>query len=218
MYKKSLIFIGIVSISYNIQAQFNTITQEKVIRVRVLEEKVENKDTGNIVIPKVTYQQQRDKWNERRFVSLPIDTIIITSKYGMRKHPVTNKMEFHNGIDLKAHNDYVYSIMPGRIIKTGKNKISGNYVKIQHGDYITSYCHLHSILVNLKQSITAGQPIGISGNTGRSTGEHLHFIVNHNGKEVDPEPILNHISKLLSMVKKELDEEIEQMKKKSEPN
>ena len=113
-------------------------------------------------------------WKQRRYLSLPIDSMVITSHYGKRKDPFTGKIANHRGIDLKGNNDYVYSIMPGMVVKTGKNKGLGNYVEVRHGDFTSIYGHLYSVLVNAKQAVEAGQTIGISGSTGRSTGEHLH--------------------------------------------
>ena len=56
---------------------------------------------------------------------------------------ITGKIANHRGIDLKGNNDYVYSIMPGMVVKTGKNKGLGNYVEVRHGDFTSIYGHLY---------------------------------------------------------------------------
>ena len=115
----------------------------------------------------------------------------------------------HRGIDLKGNNDYVYSIMPGMVVKTGKNKGLGNYVEVRHGDFTSIYGHLYSVLVNAKQAVEAGQPIGISGSTGRSTGEHLHFQMEYKDKTIDPKPILDYINEVIRTVKGQISQQID---------
>lgn len=125
-----------------------------------------------------------------QYMSLPLDTIFITSPYGPRTPPIKGASSNHKGIDLKGHNSIVYAIMAGRIKKTGKNKTLGNYIIIQHGDFISIYGHLSSVLVTPKQTIMAGQIIGITGNTGITTGEHLHFAMKYKDAFIDPEPFV----------------------------
>ena len=148
-------------------------------------------------------------WKQRRYLSLPIDSMVITSHYGKRKDPFTGKIANHRGIDLKGNNDYVYSIMPGMVVKTGKNKGLGNYVEVRHGDFTSIYGHLYSVLVNAKQAVEAGQPIGISGSTGRSTGEHLHFQMEYKDKTIDPKPILDYINEVIRTVKGQISQQID---------
>lgn len=199
----------------NAQAQFNT------IRVKKDTEEIEMKDKGkekvgepvNRVSESVTeskdeLESKMDYWNRRRYLSLPIDSMVITSYYGERKDPFTGKKAFHKGIDFRGNNDYVYSVMPGIVVKTGKNKSLGNYVKVKHGDFTTLYAHLYNVLVNEKQNVDAGQPVGVSGSTGRSTGEHLHFQVYHKDKVIDPKPLLDYITEVMRVVKKEIAEYI----------
>lgn len=144
-----------------------------------------NEEKEAPIINDALYTQRRAYWEQRRYLSLPIDSIVITSPYGKRKDPITGKEAIHKGIDLRGNNDYVYSIMPGKVTKTGKNKTLGNYVVIKHGDFESTYGHLYNVLINAKQAVEAGQPIGISGNTGRSTGEHLHFGLKFKNEIID---------------------------------
>jgi murein DD-endopeptidase MepM/ murein hydrolase activator NlpD len=198
-----------VSKSY---CQFNTVLPKKEevkIRPQLATDEVraERLEAEVPVINDILSEKRKELYKTRQYLSLPIDSVRVTSPYGMRNHPTEKKMKEHKGIDLKANNDYVYSVMPGKIIKTGKDKKLGNYVEIEHGDFKTIYGHLQTILVNIKQAVEAGQPIAISGNTGNSTGEHLHFGMKY--KYIDPAPILNYIYDLIHFVKTDLSQQID---------
>ena len=169
---------------------------------------IEEKEKAVVVNDALTTERLA-YWKQRRYLSLPIDSMVITSHYGKRKDPFTGKTANHRGIDLKGNNDYVYSIMPGMVVKTGKNKGLGNYVEVRHGDFTSIYGHLYSVLVNAKQAVEAGQPIGISGSTGRSTGEHLHFQMEYKDKTIDPKPILDYINEVIRTVKGQISQQID---------
>ncbi len=120
-------------------------------------------------------------------VSLPLKQLRVNSPFGKRKDPFTGKNAQHNGIDLFARSDDVYSIMQGKVIKSGVDRKSGIYVKMQYGEYTVSYCHLSKVAVKRGDVVYAGDVIGISGNTGtRSTGEHVHISVKYKSHYIDP--------------------------------
>lgn len=119
-------------------------------------------------------------------ISLPLDDYRITSGFGWRKHPVTGLPDFHNGIDLAARGKVVRSIMGGTVTSTGYHKYLGNFVRIDHGEVLSVYGHLSHISVETGQLLTAGYPIGMTGSTGRATGEHLHFSIQRNGTYINP--------------------------------
>ena len=123
----------------------------------------------------------------------PLKTIIPTSHYGWRKHPVTGDTKFHTGIDLKAYYEPVYSIADGVVSFTGYGAVEGNYVVINHGQVSSVYCHLSKLLFAAGDTIKAGEVLGISGNTGRSTGPHLHFGVRwrESDQKLNPQYFLN---------------------------
>lgn len=127
--------------------------------------------------------------------SLPLKRIHISSRFGMRHHPILHRYCMHNGMDLKAHYEDVFSMFPGKVVSIGQNKRSGKYVVIQTVGYAISYCHLSSILVRDSQYVNAGEVIAISGNTGMSTGPHLHLTTKKDGKVIDPAILLNYIRK-----------------------
>lgn len=127
--------------------------------------------------------------DERLFCS-PLDTLIISSPYGYRKDPFSGKRKFHAGTDYVTASENVYAMMPGRIHKIGYDKRLGNYITIDHGDIRVTYAHLHTVVGRKGDSVFAGQSVGISGSTGRSTGEHLHIAIRYRKEVVDPAPLV----------------------------
>ena len=218
MYILRFIFIGFLFFSLKGNAQFNTVLA-KPEPLRILpvlasdNNRAEIQEEKEVKINDALEGKRTQILNQRRYVSLPIDTVVVTSGYGKRNDPFTGKLRFHSGIDLYANNNYVYSIMPGRIIKAGKNKALGNYVEIRHGDFQSIYGHLQQVLVSAKQNIEAGQPIGISGNSGRSTGEHLHFALKYLNKFINPSEELNYITSILDSSKIQIQQAIKDLKK-----
>lgn len=126
-------------------------------------------------------------------VCYPLRHIKINSGYGYRKDPLTGKKKFHNGLDLHARGDEVLAMMEGVVVKVGQDKASGKYVTLQHGGYTVSYCHLSQIRTVKGAAVYPRDIVGITGSTGRSTGEHLHITCKLNGKSVDPLLLLNYI-------------------------
>lgn len=139
----------------------------------------------------------REEWIGRYMsVSYPLRKIRINSAYGIRRDPFTGKKTRHNGIDLQARNDEVFAMLGGQVVKTGQNRRSGKYVVLRHGDYTVSYCHLSRILTSKGASVRPGDVVGITGSTGRSTGEHLHITVRYRKKYVNPVILLDAIHKI----------------------
>lgn len=119
-------------------------------------------------------------------VCYPLSHIKINSPYGYRKDPFTGKRKFHNGIDLHARSAKVFAMMQGRVIAVGQDKVSGKYVTLRHGNFTVSYCHLSQISVSQGQDVLSGDAVGITGKTGRSTGEHLHITCKYKGETINP--------------------------------
>jgi murein DD-endopeptidase MepM/ murein hydrolase activator NlpD len=118
----------------------------------------------------------------------PITKGWISSKYGIRNDPFTGKPEFHKGLDLagKEGSD-VIAVAAGVVTWAGKRYGYGNLVEINHGKgYVTRYGHSKDVLVEVGDTVKKGQVIALMGNTGRSTGPHVHFEVWRNGRTVDP--------------------------------
>ena len=119
---------------------------------------------------------------------LPAANNVITCKYGYRTHPVTKKYKLHTGIDLRASTGTkVYAANKGTVTTSGYSSAWGNYIIINHGGgYTTLYAHLSRRNVSKGATVKQGDVIGLSGNTGYSTGPHLHFEINKNGSPYDP--------------------------------
>ncbi|MCK9229329.1 MAG: M23 family metallopeptidase [Syntrophales bacterium] len=112
----------------------------------------------------------------------------VTSEYGKRKSPFTDRTEFHNGIDIAApHGRNVMAPADG-VVKVVKNdRHMGKLIWIDHGDEVmTCYGHLRTQSVKAGQQVKRGEVIGTVGSTGRSTGPHLHYGVQVSGEYVNP--------------------------------
>ena len=123
----------------------------------------------------------------------PIKGAPVTSLFGMRFHPILHITRLHGGIDFGAPvGSPVRAVADGKIEFTGPKAGFGNQVKIQHKGFETSVNHLSEIPESIKPgvSVTQGQIVALSGNTGLSTGPHLHFEFYLDGVAVDPMPHL----------------------------
>jgi len=119
----------------------------------------------------------------------PVDAAFaVSSDYGERVDPVTGKTRFHNGVDLAVPvGTSVHAPRDGAVSAATEDGISGRYIVLDHGHgVLTSYCHLSEHQVAAGDEVALADPIGLSGNTGRSTGPHLHYVVRVGGRTVDP--------------------------------
>ena len=137
-------------------------------------------------------------------VALPLKNIHISSGFGMRMHPIYHKRILHNGIDLSARYENVYSMFPGTVVKVGQDSRSGKFVTVRTGDYTISYCHLSQQIVKEKEFVNAGTNIAISGNTGASTGPHLHLTTKKDGKAFDPTILIEYVRSVMNSYLKDL--------------
>ena len=126
-------------------------------------------------------------------ITYPLKSIKVTSPYGYRRDPINGRKSMHHGIDLQAHNEYVYSMMDGKVEKVGYDARSGNYIILRHADFTISYCHLSKVYLAPGTPVFAGTIIGKSGSTGRATGEHLHIVTKHKGIIFDPKILFCYI-------------------------
>jgi murein DD-endopeptidase MepM/ murein hydrolase activator NlpD len=112
----------------------------------------------------------------------------ISSYFGIRINPITKRKDFHLGIDIPVKiGTPVFSTADGLVINTKYDSVYGNKVTIKHNDiYKTIYGHLNNITVKEGEKIKKGYIIGASGNTGRSSGPHLHYEVIKNNNAIDP--------------------------------
>ena len=117
----------------------------------------------------------------------------ISDKFGWRRHPITKKRTFHNGLDLaNKSGTAIYATADGVIKSVGRKKLMGRYIQISHKfGYKTKYGHLSKILVKKGDTVKRGEIIALMGNTGRSTGAHLHYEVLRYNKNRNPAKYLN---------------------------
>ena len=181
-------------------AQFNTVTQTKVHRKAVPKT---TQSTTPEQQPPCSPHQRRDSLiftqiqnqteQTDRLLALvsPLRHISVTSPFGYRRDPITKRKALHNGLDLKANYEPAYAMMQGEVIKVGRDKRSGLYVTLRHGDFTVSYCHLSQALVTEGYHIRPGTIIAQTGNSGRSTGPHLHLTLKKDGKYINPAILLN---------------------------
>ena len=119
----------------------------------------------------------------------PVSGYRLTSAFGMRKHPVLGVVRMHNGIDMACPaGTPIYATRAGTVTRTAYQASgAGNYVSINHLDGFSSiYMHMTHYVVSQGQSVSQGQLIGYVGNTGISTGDHLHFGISYAGTYVNP--------------------------------
>ncbi|RWC93738.1 MAG: M23 family peptidase [Mesorhizobium sp.] len=112
----------------------------------------------------------------------------VTSPFGVRTDPILGTAALHSGMDFRAPMGMPAKVTaPGVVTKAGWNGGYGRMVEVDHGNgFATRYGHLSEIDVTVGQKLAAGDMIGKTGSSGRSTGPHLHYEVRHNGEAVDP--------------------------------
>ena len=112
----------------------------------------------------------------------------MASGYGYRRDPIYGTAKFHEGMDFSAPvGTPVYATGLGKVLSAGWKSAYGNLVEVDHGyGYVTRYAHLSKILVRPGQTVSRGELIGEVGNTGKSTGPHLHYEVRFRGQPQNP--------------------------------
>jgi murein DD-endopeptidase MepM/ murein hydrolase activator NlpD len=119
---------------------------------------------------------------------LPVKEGYISSGFGRRIDPISGRMSMHTGLDFAAPTGTpIFAVGAGVVTFSGRNGAYGNMVEITHGGgYKTRYAHAHTLKVAKGDVVQKGQEIATVGNTGRSTGPHLHLEVFRNGMAVNP--------------------------------
>ena len=167
----------------------------------------EDSECGRSLIEKALYLKKdleelkdelldrKDEWDTRPTI-MPVkaDEYWISSGFGWRKSPFTGLREFHRGLDISSKRGTpIIAPADGKIISAGKDLHLGNFIKIKHNEtFTTLYGHLLQLKVEKRQNIKRGEVIGLMGNTGMSTGYHLHYEVRKDNVSINPrDHILN---------------------------
>lgn len=119
----------------------------------------------------------------------PLPNGTVTSPFGERINPITSEAEHHNGVDVAApEGTPIHLAFSGVVIEVGESDVYGNYVLVDHSNGLyTRYCHCSTVLAETGYILKKGEIIALVGNTGWSTGPHLHLEVISNGKYCNPE-------------------------------
>ena len=122
----------------------------------------------------------------------PVEVPYTSSSFGWRRDPFLGIRAFHSGLDFSAaHGEKIMATGAGIVTMVAKEKNYGNVLKIKHGDGLeTRYAHCSKILVKKGDIVERNQVIALVGNTGRSTGPHLHYEIRLNGRALDPRQYL----------------------------
>lgn len=127
---------------------------------------------------------------KRPLLRTPIDGARLSSRFGKRRHPILGYTKFHRGVDFAAPTGTpIYSAGDGVVSYRGRKGAYGKYIRIRHaGRFTTAYGHMSRFKKGVTRGarVTQGQIIGYVGNTGRSTGPHLHYEIHTRGKQVNP--------------------------------
>ena len=197
---KAILILSMLSVCLSAKAQFHTAARRQpVCRIDTKKglppvEKVSNPNKESVSTAGKFPANEYGEWVRRYMsVSYPLKRITVTSPYGLRIDPFSKKRSRHNGIDLRAKGEEAYAMLSGVVVKVGYDRRSGNFVTLRHGGYTVSYCHLSKILVVKGMSVRPRDAVGVTGSTGRSTGEHLHITCRLDGRSVDPSLLFDYI-------------------------
>ena len=157
-------------------------------KMSVMLEKIQNKAQELMALESIMLSHHIER--ESRLEGKPISSGWLSSYYGIRKDPFNGLPAMHKGLDFAGkEGEPVLATGAGIITWSGSRYGYGNLVEIDHGDgLITRYGHNKEVNVKIGEVVTKGQTIAEMGNTGRSTGAHVHYEVIRNGKHQDPLP------------------------------
>lgn len=171
------------------------------------------------------YYDERGESLARAFQRYPYKgKFRVSSPFNLaRRHPITGRITPHKGVDFAMPTGTpVYATGDGEVVRVKNHPFAGKYIEIQHdGRYVTRYLHLSRSTVHRGQKVSRGERIALSGNTGRSTGPHLHYELHINGRVVNPltakipmaasipknsmQSFYQHVSELLAMMEHQTD-------------
>lgn len=141
------------------------------------------------------YYDQEGHSVQKALLRTPVDSVRITSSFGMRHHPILGYSRMHKGVDFGAPaGTPIFAAGNGRIVTIGREGEYGNYVRIEHNPNLaTAYAHMSRFVrgEHKGEEVHQGEIIGYVGQTGLATGPHLHFEVLVDGRQVNPMSVKN---------------------------
>ncbi len=153
-------------------------------------------DTASLLVDvRASIEQTHEAWSRQQGqlealpLALPIQQeFMLSSSFGIRPDPMTHLPSMHEGIDFVAPaGTPVVVTAAGQVVRARPNGAYGNMVEVSHAEgFVTRYAHLQTLLVQPGQQLRAGDQVGLLGNTGRSTGPHLHYEVLYRGQAMHP--------------------------------
>jgi murein DD-endopeptidase MepM/ murein hydrolase activator NlpD len=196
--KRNLGTLLLLFVAEQVFAQFNSPEFQKERRSVQVVKKIESDSPpeGIDLKPLVAQEIQVGNHSDLLLALLPLDEIFLTSAYGFRSDPISGAKKFHRGIDLKTNRSKVYSMLHGQILRVGSDPLLGNFVKVRHGSYESIYGHLSQISVSESENVLPGTVLGISGSSGKATGDHLHLTIKKGKEYVNPVLFIQMIAKL----------------------
>ena len=139
---------------------------------------------------KIDYFDASGKSIRKHLMRTPVQGARLTSKFGVRKHPILGYSKMHRGVDFAAKRGTpIMAAGDGRISFAGRNGSFGRFIEIKHlNNFKTRYAHMYKFAKGIKKGrvVKQGDVIGYVGNSGRSTGPHLHYEVNHKNRTINP--------------------------------
>lgn len=196
--QRNLSIILLLFVAHQAFPQFNSMEFRKELAsvnlVKSAEFKQEEK--GTEIHPLSQGELHMEKGEELVLASLPLEDFFLTSGFGYRSDPFSGETRFHRGIDLKTKRSNVFSMLHGTVVSVGNDPLLGIFVKVQHSNYESIYAHLSQSLVEKGEHVLPGTILGISGSTGRATGDHLHLSIKKGKEYVNPVLFIQLISRL----------------------
>lgn len=197
---RTLITIISLTLSISASTQFNTIGRVKSVHT-VQSSPLPSADTTAIenrivtderetIVPSLSPDSPTINWCHPPLKG----PLKISSRFGTRKNPFGKSgSEHHSGLDLSAKSGTpIYAMLPGEVLAIGSDSRSGNFIKLKHGNFTVSYCHLiRKPSLKIGSHVLPGQPVAQVSSTGRSTGPHLHITLKRNGRVLDPAILLD---------------------------
>ncbi|MEB2780777.1 M23 family metallopeptidase [Algoriphagus sp. C2-6-M1] len=191
----SILFLFVAQVAF---PQFNSIEfQKELPLVTVIQQPASPSKLVGLDLRLLSQLiQSTKKEREVLLASPPLEDFFMTSKYGYRSDPFSREQTFHRGIDLKTNRSTIYSILHGKVVSVGNDPLLGNFIKVQHGKYVSIYGHISQVLVSPEEYVLPGSVLGISGSTGRAAGDHLHLSIKNGKDYINPVLFIQMISKV----------------------